>query len=149
MEAIIFIGIQAVEKSRFYRDYFLDTHVRINLDMLRTRHREKLLVDACITAKQRFVVDNTNLTIESRARYITPARESEFSIVGYFFQSRISQALQRNAQRGVKARVPEKGIQAAHKQLQIPSYAEGFDKLYYVTIIHDGKFFVEDWNNEV
>ena len=60
MEAIIFIGLQAAGKSSFYRDRFFNTHIRINLDMLKTRHREQMILQACLTAKQSFVVDNTN-----------------------------------------------------------------------------------------
>jgi predicted kinase len=40
MQAIIFMGIQACGKSTFYHHKFALTHVRINLDMLKTRHRE-------------------------------------------------------------------------------------------------------------
>jgi predicted kinase len=57
MEAVIFIGIQGSGKSSFYRQHFFNTHIRINLDMLKTRHREKIFVRACLEAKQRFVVD--------------------------------------------------------------------------------------------
>ena len=70
MEAIIFVGIQASGKSTFYRERFFDTHLRINLDMLKTRYREQLILRACIEAKQPFVVDNTNPSVEERARYI-------------------------------------------------------------------------------
>jgi len=51
MQAIIFTGIQAAGKTSFYLERFFRTHVRINLDMLRTRHREWLLLNACIEAK--------------------------------------------------------------------------------------------------
>jgi hypothetical protein len=68
MEAILFIGIQAVGKSTFYKERFFTTHVRINLDMLKTRHRELLLLQACIAARQPFVVDNTNIFKRDRAR---------------------------------------------------------------------------------
>lgn len=74
MEAIIFIGIPASGKSTFYQQYFFNTHVRINVDMLKTRHREQLLTQACIEAKQKFVSDNTNRTPEVRARTIQPAK---------------------------------------------------------------------------
>ena len=40
MEAIIFIGIQATGKSAFYQQRFADTHIRLNLDMLKTRRRK-------------------------------------------------------------------------------------------------------------
>lgn len=43
-EAVIFVGVQGSGKSTFYRERFFDTHVRINLDMLRTRLKEQLLL---------------------------------------------------------------------------------------------------------
>ncbi len=78
MEAVIFIGIQASGKSSFFRERFFDTHVRINLDMLRTRRREALLVAACLEAGQSFVVDNTNTQPSDRARHVGPARAAGF-----------------------------------------------------------------------
>ncbi len=62
MELILFIGIQATGKSSFYLERFFRTHVRINGDMLKTRHREELLVRACLEGKTPFVVDKMNLT---------------------------------------------------------------------------------------
>jgi hypothetical protein len=44
MEAVVFSGVQGVGKSTFYRERFFATHVRINLDMLRTRNREDVLL---------------------------------------------------------------------------------------------------------
>jgi hypothetical protein len=43
-QAVIFIGVQASGKSTFYMDRFFRTHMRINLDMLHTRNRERLLL---------------------------------------------------------------------------------------------------------
>lgn len=60
MEAVIFCGVQASGKSGFYRERFFRTHVRVSLDLLRTRHREKLFLHLCLESGQRFVVDNTN-----------------------------------------------------------------------------------------
>ena len=78
-EAIIFIGIQGAGKSTFFRERFFDTHVRINLDMLRTRTREKALLEACLQSGQSFVVDNTNPLAEDRKRYLEPARAARVS----------------------------------------------------------------------
>src|SRR5215510_15125912 len=99
MEAVIFIGIQGAGKSTFYKERFFDTHVRINLDMLKTRHREQLLLKACIEAKQPFVVDNTNVTREQRAKYITAAKPAQFKITGYYFNTDIEDAIKRNSGR--------------------------------------------------
>ena len=60
MEAIILCGLQGAGKSTYCRERYWDSHIRINLDMLRTRHRDKLMFTSCIKAKQSFVVDATN-----------------------------------------------------------------------------------------
>src|SRR5450432_1425072 len=85
MEAIIFIGIQGAGKSTFFKERFFDTHVRINLDMLRTRGREETLMNACLRSGQPFVVDNTNPLPADRSRYVGPARVAGFRTVAYFF----------------------------------------------------------------
>ena len=149
MEAIIFVGIQAAGKSSFYRERFLNTHLRINLDMLKTRHRERVLLRACIDLKQPFVIDNTNPTIEERARYIAPAKAAGFRIVGYYFQSIVQDCLARNDRRGPRERVPGKAIGGTASRLQLPSLVEGFDALHYVRIAEDGSFRVEEWADEV
>lgn len=60
MEAVILIGVQGSGKTTFYLRRFFETHVRFSLDMLRTRRRERILLMACVEAKQPFVIDNTN-----------------------------------------------------------------------------------------
>jgi predicted kinase len=149
MEAVIFIGIQATGKSVFYRQRFVDTHIRLNLDMLRTRRREQILLAACLEAKQPFVVDNTNANREARAGYISQAKAARFSVIGYYFKSALQSAIERNDLRSGKARVPMKGIVATHRKLELPSYDEGFDELFYVEIGDDGTFIVKDWRDEV
>lgn len=146
MEAVIFIGIPAAGKSTFYQQQFFRTHIRINLDMLRTRHREDLLLHACFEARQSFVVDNTNISKSERAKYIALAKPNGFQITGYYFKSKLAQALQRNRQRSSTENIPEIGLLDKVKRLEIPSYSEGFDKLYYVSIDPGtGQFIVREW----
>lgn len=149
MTAVIFIGIQASGKSTFFRDRFFNTHVRINLDMLKTRHREELLFKTCLEAKQSFVVDNTNCTRADRARYIPRARDAGFQAIGYYFQSVLDDCRRRNAQRPPAQLIPERGLFGAHARLEQPSKTEGFDELFYVKIGANGDFEVEDWRDEV
>ncbi len=147
MEAVIFIGIQASGKSTFYRQRFADTHIRLNLDMLRTRHREETLLKACIEAKQSFVVDNTNVTVADRARYITLAKPAGFTIVGYYFQSKLYDALERNRRRELPKPIPDRAVGGTYGRLQLPSREEGFDALYYVTLGTSGDFLVQEWTD--
>ncbi len=150
MEAVIFIGIPGSGKSTFFVERFFATHIRINLDMLKTRHREMIMLAACIEAKQSFVVDNTNITATERARYIPPARQAGFRVSGYYFQSILADSLQRNQKRSGKALIPRKGVAARYHQLELPEYTEGFDKLFYVKIDPEtSRFIVEGWINEI
>jgi predicted kinase len=149
MQAVIFIGVQATGKTTFFKERFFNTHIRISLDMLKTRHREKILLNACLNSQQSFVVDNTNPTIEDRKRYILPAKQAKFEVVGYYFESKMNASLARNQQRLGKQRIPEAGIRAAYHKLQIPTPAEGFDKLLYVKIDPLGSFIVQEWQDEV
>jgi predicted kinase len=149
MEAVIFVGIQGSGKSTFFKERFSDSYVRINLDMLRTRHREKLIFEACLEAKQKFVVDNTNLTRETRAKYLAGAKEYGFKVIGYYFRTDLKRALERNNNRAGKAKIPEKGLLSAFKRLQIPSFDEGFNQLFYVWINDENQFVLENWKDEV
>lgn len=149
MEAVIFIGIQGAGKSSFYRKHFFNTHIRINLDMLKTRHREKIFLQACLEAKQRFVVDNTNPTVEDRKRYITPAKEKRLQIIGYYFPPDLEGCKKRNIQRSKKQVIPLVGILSTYKKLQIPTFREGFDTLYTVKITPNYSFCIEEWKDEI
>ena len=142
MEAVIFIGIQGSGKSSFFRERFFDTHVRINLDMLRTRRREELLVSACLEGGQPFVIDNTNPLPSDRARYLEPARAAGFRTVAYFFEASLREAMQRNNLRAGKQRVPAPAVAAAFKKLVPPSADEGFDEIYTVKLIAHSGFVV-------
>ena len=149
MQEIIFIGIQASGKSTFYSQRFSLTHIRINLDMLKTRHREKRLIETCLEIGQPFVVDNTNPTPEERKRYIVLAKNQGFQITGYYFESKIADSIQRNLNRKPEQQIPEKGIRGTQARLVLPKYAEGFDELYYVRLIPEGDFTVQEWVDEV
>ena len=144
MEAIIFCGVQASGKSTYYQQHFFQTHVRISMDLLRTRNRERRFMELCLQTGQRFVIDNTNPSIEERSRYIGPAKEAGFKIVGYFFESLLSDAIRRNEGREGKARIPVKGVGGTYKRLQIPTLAEGYDNLYKVKLTPDHRYLIEE-----
>ncbi|UFS69428.1 AAA family ATPase [Geomonas sp. RF6] len=143
--AVIMIGIPASGKSTFYKSFLFDSHVRINRDMLRTRHREKLLLEACLAGRQSYVVDNTNLTRIGRARHIGMAKEAGFRVIGYYFRSKVDESMERNRLRQGSARVPDQAIFGLAARLERPSLNEGFDELWYVYLNESGGFLVEKW----
>lgn len=143
MQAVLLIGLQASGKSTFYKNRLADTHIRLNLDMLRTRHREQVILRACLDAKQPFAIDNTNPTRHDRALYITAAREHKFRITGYFFRSVLADCLARNNAR--QSPVARPGVLGTHARLELPSADEGFDELFFVSINPEGDFDISPW----
>jgi predicted kinase len=143
MEAVVFCGVQGSGKTTLYRERFLDTHVRVSMDLLRTRAREAAFVALCVESGQRFVVDNTNPTPADRRRYVEPARAAGFRVIGYLVEVDRSLALARNAERTGRARVPVAGAVATDKRLLRPTPEEGFDELWHATATPEGGWRIE------
>src|SRR4051794_7604197 len=138
MEAIVLCGVQGSGKSTFYRDRFLETHVRVSLDLLRTRAREAAFLRLCLETRQPFAVDNTNPTAAERRRYVEPARAAGFRVIGYLVEVDAAQALARNAERTGRARVPAAGLLGTAKRFVRPTTEEGFDELWHATAAPGG-----------
>jgi predicted kinase len=149
MEMIIFIGLQASGKTAFFRAYFMTTHELISKDRFRNNknrnRRQAQLIEAAFQAGRSVVVDNTNPTIADRQSLIHLGRMYGAEIVGYFFESRLNECLERNRHRPGKARVPDIAIYATAKKLVQPSYREGFERLFSVRITSNATFEIREW----
>lgn len=144
---VILMGIQGSGKSTFYREYLAGDFVRVNLDSLKSRNREAELVWECLQNGKSFAVDNTNPTKADRKRYIPLAQCLGYKTVGYFMESKLQPCIARNNQRSGEKRIPETAIAATSNKLQMPSYDEGFDELYFVK--NDGQnMSIEKWKVE-
>jgi len=137
MEMIILVGIPASGKSSFYKELFFNSHIRISMDLLNTRNKEGKLLQYCFETQSKMVIDNTNVSKESRKKYIELAQRNKYEIVGYYFESNIQDCLERNKNR--KDSINEIGIKSKYKELEKPLLEEGFNKIYTVKII-DNKF---------
>lgn len=141
---VLMIGIQGSGKSTFYHKYLATDYVRVNLDTLKTRNREEQLVSECFRDGKSFAVDNTNPTRADRQRYIPFAQYWGYKIVGYFMESKLQACIKRNDQRSGSAKIPATAIAATSNKLQLPSFDEGFDELYFVK--NDGQTMtIEEW----
>jgi predicted kinase len=143
MEAVVLCGVQGSGKTTLYTQRFAATHARVSLDALRSRAREAELVRECLAAGRPFVVDNTNPTAADRRRYIEPAREAGFRVVGYVVEIGDAEAVGRNAARAGQARVPVARVVGTARRLQRPTPEEGFDELWHATAAADGGWRVE------
>ena len=86
------------------------------------------------------VIDNTNPTREDRARYIGRAKDAGFEVISYYFETDLNSALERNSQRTGKANIPEVGVRATFKKLEVPSLDEGYDEMFRVKIVGNREF---------
>lgn len=130
VEAIVLCGLQASGKSTLVRSRWYATHLRLNLDMLRTRAREDVVLHACLAAKVPVVIDNTNPTRAQRQRYLQLVRAAGYERAALcYVMCSVDEALRRNAQRPESERVPELAIRGTAAKLQVPTLDEGWDAL--------------------
>lgn len=133
MNAIILCGIQGSGKSSYARTHWFDSHVRLSLDLLRTRQREDMLLHACLATKANFVIDNTNPGRMQRIRYLQLARASGYERIElYYFDCELATALERNARRSGDQRVPDIAIRGTLAKLEQPVADEGWDRIVVV-----------------
>lgn len=148
MEVVIFCGIQATGKTTFFKEQFFRSHIRISLDQLNTRNKEQKFIETCIATQHPFVIDNTNPTKEDRQKYITIGKEHNFKIIGYYFKSNIKEALVRNNNRQGKEKIPDVGVLSTYKKLELPTFDEGFDEIFYVEL-NNNEFKILNWKDEI
>jgi predicted kinase len=144
-ECVILIGLPASGKSTFYRQQFAATHNHVSRDAMRNNRqpgrRQDQLPAQSLAAGRSVVVDDTNPTAAVRAGVIAAARRHGAEVVGYFFPTDARVALRRNRARQGRERVPDVAIFTARKRLETPSFDEGFDRLYVVTLDEEGGTF--------
>ena len=128
MECIILIGIPASGKTLFYNDKLSDTHLRINLDTLGRRSREMSIFETAVKTKTKICIDNTNLTIKNRQKYIPLLKKMNYKIIAYYFIPDLKQAIKWNKQR--KRTIPDSAIKKYLHEIVAPSKNEGFDEIF-------------------
>ena len=107
-ELVLFVGLQGAGKSSFYRARFAASHDLVSKDRFpNNRHparRQRRLIEEALAAGRSVAVDNTNATAEDRATLIALARAFGAAVVGYYFESRVADCLERNRRREGKVR---------------------------------------------
>ena len=148
MEALVFIGLPGAGKSTFWKQRFFDTHLRINRDQLRTQPRERALIEACLGARIRFVLDNTSPAQAVRAPFIARAKLAGFRVHAFYFEPDFNASFERNARRKGRACVPFVALKNIASALQRPSFEEGFSSIFSVWNRGASGFEVVEWAHE-
>ena len=138
----MFVGLQASGKTTFYQERFANTHAHVSKDRFphnrnKERRQLQLVRDAFATGRS-VVVDNTNITRESRAPLLAVAQEAGAVPVAYHFVSGVRDALRRNALRSGRRRVPDVAIFSSVKRLEPPEAVEGFGAIVTVELTDMG-----------
>jgi len=136
MEAVILVGMPGSGKSTYFKKNYSDTHIRINLDMmwvkphgcnLSVREREDILLKACIDSQMPFVVDNTNMSIKEREKYISLLEGTGYKKICILMGTSLDKCLERNESR--ERVVPKDVIFKMNNRFEIPTKEEGFDRI--------------------
>jgi predicted kinase len=152
-ELVLFIGLQGAGKSSFYRARFSVSHDWVSKDRFPNNRnparRQRQLIEESLRAGRSVVIDNTNPTRRERVELIELARSFGARVVGYYFESRLADCLERNRKRVGKERVPDVALYATRKRLELPSFTEGFDQLFFVRLAGESDFEVVEWQEEL
>jgi predicted kinase len=136
---IVMTGVPASGKSSFCTSYFdNDKFVRINGDTLRKEYKSKAakmedkLIADCISESKSFIIDNTNIKLEQRKKYIDIAKENGYKVINFYIPTTKEIAIERNKLREGDAHVSRVVIYTMLKNLVEPTKEEGFDKMYII-----------------
>lgn len=136
---IVLTGVAASGKSTFCTKHFdLDKFTRINGDTLRKEYKSKAtkmedqIIAECIKDEKSFIIDNTNVKLEQRKKYIDIAKENGYDVVCFYIPTTKEIAIERNKLREGDAHVSRVVIYTMLKNIVVPTKKEGFDKLYIV-----------------
>jgi predicted kinase len=144
MDCVVLVGLPGSGKSTFVRQVLGAGFRHVSKDAMpnvrRRDVRQQELVTAALRAGDSLVVDNTNPTVADRAPLLAAARLHGARAIAYFFDASPREAVARNRNREGRARVPDVAIFAIAKRLTPPSYGEGFDEIYRVRALDEGRF---------
>ena len=121
----------------------------------RLRFQERLA--GSTDANEYYMVEAVNegsyLEIETVNRLTVPGEildteREAYTVTGCYFESILKDCIRRNEQREGKARIPATAIAATSNRLELPSWDEGFDELYYVERDTERVMLRKKWTDE-
>jgi predicted kinase len=157
LDVVLVAGLPASGKSTFARTHFAKTgHRRVNRKEIRrflysmshfgepwretdfnesdealVKHVERKIVEHFLHAGARILLDNTSVTVASRADYLQLARQTKKRAGIVFLNTPVLRCIEQNRKRDDP--VPESVISNLFASIQMPARAEGFDEVLVVS----------------
>lgn len=136
---IVFCGLPASGKSTFYSKYLKHLNYNhVSRDQLKTMDSCVRKAERHLIEKQNCVIDNTNLEVDSRLKWIQLARKHDFSVYLFHFDVSLEHALHNNLFRklqGAIYNVSEILIRSFNKKFVMPTADEGFTEIYKINFV--------------
>ena len=121
-----YIENYAKEKNKSYSDVFAKT-------IGRATDRMNSLVNANYKFGQSFILDQTNLSVEKRAKIIKKAKENSFKVVALSFAPYKDEAkLKQRIELRKDKKIPMQVLKTMASKFVLPTEAEGFDQVIWV-----------------
>jgi len=156
IDVVLICGLQGAGKSHFAKTFFGDgERRRINRKEIRrllfemtnfgepwkeelfnehdemlVNHVERKILEHLLQYRHQVLVDNTNVTIESRSIYVSTAKRLGRSVGVIFLDLPLKVCLERNRAR--EDRLSESIITNLYASLQLPTKAEGFREVLVI-----------------
>jgi predicted kinase len=156
LDIVLVCGLPGSGKSHFARSFFLKSgRKRVNRKEIRrhlfemtsfgqkwteaefagndeflVKHVEKKIVEHFLQNHQKLLLDNTNISVESRKHYLAIAHQTGKSIGAIFLNTPVGQCLQRN--RGRDDAVPESVIAQLAAEKELPEVSEGYREVLVI-----------------
>jgi len=138
---IVFVGYPASGKSTFAKKYLVPAgYEHINRDTLVTQSKCLQLTRSALKEGKSVVVDNTNPSEDSRASYVSIAKEMGIPVRCFIFDIPRSLAEHLNMYRekvtgGESRHVPKIGYAVYQKNFKMPRQEEGFIEVKKINFI--------------
>lgn len=131
---IIMVGMPGSGKTSYVLKHLRNTHIRLNLDTIKNRDKERSLFFACLAARVNIVIDNTNMSREERARFLPFAIACGYTTCVVYIDVPVEVCRERSTQRVTNERrnpIPDKAFNGMISRFQMPDKdLEAFDFLY-------------------
>lgn len=147
LDVAVLVGLQASGKSTFYERCLLGRYALVSKDLFprsakRKQDRQMRLVAQALDSGRSVAIDNTNPSPQEWGPLIAAGHAHGATVTAYWFVPDLPGALERNALRQGRDRVPDVGIHATARRLRRPRRADGFDPVLDVRFDGRGGFLV-------